>query len=166
MSFNVTLSSFIRGIFHRYEKEEGEENHLSLLADSPEEISFYNDTFVDGKKWTREKKKENRSAALLLFFSFFLFLFQQTDPLDRVTRVTRRNIFPIREEILFIDEILEAFVDKRRDSFLFKGNHNGSRRINRVAINKVTTECKGWTRVSGIEICSLYYWILSSNQSN
>lgn len=52
MSFNVTLSSFIRGIFHRRgnEKEEGEENHLSLLADSPEEISFYNDTFVDGKK--------------------------------------------------------------------------------------------------------------------
>lgn len=72
----------------------------------------------------RNELEKKKMKIVPLFFSFFLFL--TNGRIHSIELLARRNIFPIREEILFIDEILEAFVDKRRDSFLFKGNHNGS----------------------------------------
>ena len=93
-----------------------------LLADR-EEIQFFYKR--QEKKSTREEN-EDRSTPLL-FFSFFSFF----HPTNRSSHPRREgNIFPIRVELepLFIDEKIprEASVDKRRDSFLLKGGHNGT----------------------------------------
>lgn len=122
MSF--TLSSFIRGTFHRYEREEGEERimcHYWLTRRSRRNPIF----FITTRSWMGKNELEKKKMKIVPLF-FFFFLFLTNGRIHSIELLARRNIFPIREEILFIDEILEAFVDKRRDSFLFKGNHNGS----------------------------------------
>lgn len=155
ISFNVIVKSKV--IFHRYEKgkkriEKRIVRHYWLTRGSRRNrIFFYNenDTFSrEGKRKDTREENENHSTALLSFsfplsFSFFPFFLSNKQIQSLATRGRHfSNSGGTRN--LFIDEILEASVDKRRDSFLLKRNHNGKPRINRVAINKVTTKCKGW----------------------
>ena len=109
--------------FHRCEKRrESSSNDYWLTRGSLRNPIFF---INDRKKSTREEN-EDRSTPLL-FFSFFSFF----HPTNRSSHPRREgNIFPIRVELepLFIDEKIprEASVDKRRDSFLLKGGHNGT----------------------------------------
>lgn len=94
-----------------------------LLADS--RIEKKSNFFINARKKKVLEKKTK--IVLLLFFSFFSFF----HPTNRSSHPRREgNIFPIRVELepLFIDEKIprEASVDKRRDSFLLKGGHNGT----------------------------------------
>lgn len=94
-----------------------------LLADS--RIEKKSNFFINARKKKVLEKKTK--IVLLLFFSFFSFF----HPTNRSSHSRREgNIFPIRVELepLFIDEKIprEASVDKRRDSFLLKGGHNGT----------------------------------------
>lgn len=96
-----------------------------LLADS--RIEKKSNFFINDRKKSTREENEDRSTPLL----FFSFLFSFFHPTNRSSHSRREgNIFPIRVELepLFIDEKIprEASVDKRRDSFLLKGGHNGT----------------------------------------
>lgn len=155
ISFNVIVKSKV--IFHRYEKgkkriEKRIVRHYWLTRGSRRNRIFFITKTTRFRAREKEKILEKKMKIIpLLFFPFpFLFLslffsfFLSNKQIQSLATRGRHFSNSGGTRNLFIDEILEASVDKRRDSFLLKRNHNGKPRINRVAINKVTTKCKGW----------------------